>query len=349
MTEDSPIFIVGMPHSGTTLLQASLAAHPQIAIAPQTRFLSYWVPHHPTAEPQDERDFERFWTEFVDSSQFQNLGLDADTLYDRLLARGVPTFKTVFSTLLRAHAWRCGKPQWGEQTSSHRCYIGQLLDWYPSARIIYMLRDPRAIVASLLDAPWTNAAPEFHAAHWRDSIQALLRWGCDERLYRVHYEALLIDPEAVLRKVCAFLGEPFDPAVLARCEATVTTPASHAKWGRRHLSNALGPLRTDCLTKWQLRLTPNQVAIVEYLTRKGMLRYGYELSSEGPGALLWSTLMLKRLWARVKLQSNRLRGQTARPIDPPSWVSDQAQPAMGVDRKTDEEAADAQQRQSLGP
>ncbi|MCO6441314.1 MAG: sulfotransferase [Nitrococcus mobilis] len=348
MTEDSPIFIVGMPRSGTTLMQASLAAHPQIAISPQTHFLSYWVPHHPTTEPQNERDFERFWTEFVDSPQFRDLGLDADTLHGRLLAGGVPTFKTVFSTLLREHARRCGKPRWGEQTPAHRCYVGQLLDWYPNARIIYMLRDPRAVVASLLDAPWTSAAPEFHAMHWRESIQALLRWECDERLYRVHYEALLIDPESVLRKVCAFLGEPFDPTVLTRCEASATTRVSHGKWSRGHLSDALGPLRTDCLAKWQLRLTPNQVAIVEYLTRKGMLRYGYELSSEGPGALLWSTLMLNRLWTRVKRQSDRLRGQTAHPIDPPPRVSDQARPTE-VARQTDEDTSEARQRRLLGP
>ncbi len=348
MTEDSPIFIIGMPCSGTTLMQASLAAHPQIAISPQTRFLSYWVPHHPTAELRDEHDFEFFLAKFVDSPQFRNLDLDADTLHGRLLARGVPTFKTVFSTLLREYARRQGKLRWGEHTPSHRCYIGHLLDWYPNARIIYMLRDPRAVVASLLDAPWISATPEFHAAHWRDSTQALLRWECDERLYRVHYEALLIDPESVLRKACAFLNEPFDPAVLTDYETNATTRVSHGKWGRRHLSNALDPLRTDCLAKWRLRLTPNQVAIVEYLTRKGMLRCGYELSSEGPGALRWSTLMLNRLWARVKWQSHRLRGQTVLPIDPLPKISDQARSAE-VDRQADEDTVDAQQRQSLGP
>ncbi|HET8701905.1 MAG TPA: sulfotransferase, partial [Nitrococcus sp.] len=284
MREESPIFIVGMPHSGITLMRTSLASHPRIAIGPATHFLSYWMPSHATTELRDALDFERFWSAFAGSLQFRKLELDADALHDRLLADGVPTFKALFSTLLREHARRCGKPRWGEKTPAHHRHIGQLLEWYPNARIIYMLRDPRAVVASLLDAPWSSLDLEFHAARWRDSVRALRRWEDDERICTVHYEALVIDPKPVLRKVCAFLEERFDPALLALPDAGMDCRMNYHKWGRRHLSDALGPIRTDSLTKWQLRLTPDQVAIVEYLTRKGMLRYGYEVSSEGPGA-----------------------------------------------------------------
>lgn len=347
MKEESPIFIVGMPRSGTTLMRAALASHPRIAIGPETHFLSYWVPSQATAELRDAPDFERFWAGFVDSPQFRNLELDANALHDRLLANGVPPFKTVLSTVLREHAQRYGKPRWGEKTPAHYKHIGQLLEWYPDARVLYMLRDPRAVVASLLDAPWTTSGLEFHAARWRDSTRVLRRWENDERICTVHYEALVIDPEPILRKVCAFLDEPFDPALLTRSEASVSTKVNYGKWGRRHLSDALGRIRTDSLTKWQLRLTPDQVAIVEYLTRKGMLRYGYELSSEGPGALLWSVLMFNRLWMRLKREGTRLRGQTARPASPPPGEGDGCgQPAV-VSSRTDENGSETQRRQLL--
>ena len=346
MKEDSPIFIVGMPRSGTTLMQAALASHPRIAIGPETHFLNYWVARHGSAELRNELDFERFWSAFVNGRQFRNMELDAGTLRERLLASGIPTFKTVFSTLLREHARRFDKPRWGEKTPAHHRHMKELLEWYPNARIIYMLRDPRAVVASLLDAPWSTAGPEFHAARWRDSTRALLRWENDRRICRVHYEALVIEPEAVLRKVCAFVDEQFDPAVLTRCEASVTTTVNYGKWGRRHLSNALGPIRTDCLTKWQLRLTPDQVAIVEYLTRKGMVRFGYELSSEGPGALLWIGLMVKRLTARLKRHAQRLRGRTEAPIDRPPG-SEPAEQPIALDAQNDANAADTQRQQSL--
>lgn len=345
MTEESPIFIVGMSRSGTKLMRAALAAHPRIAIAPGTHLLNYWMPRHETAELQDKLDFERFWSGFVDCPQFRNLELDADTLHDRLLANGVPTFKTLFSTLLREYAQRCGKPRWGETTPVHHQCVENLLEWYPNARIIYMLRDPRAVVASLLDAPWTTSGLEFHAARWRDSTRTLLRWESDERICGVHYEALVIEPEPLLRKVCAFLEEPFDPALLTHSEASLTTRVNHEKWGRHHLSDALGPIRTDRLTKWQLRLTPDQVAIVEYLTRKGMLRYGYELSSEGPGALLWSALMFNRLWTRLKRETNRLRGQTGKMASRSPSETQAGRPAAS--RQTEENASDAQRQQLL--
>lgn len=346
MREESPVFIVGMPHSGATLMRASLASHPRIAIGPETHFLSYWVPHHATAELRDMLDFERFWTGFVDGPQFRSLELDADALHDRLLAAGVPTFRTLFSTLLREYARRCGKPRWGDKTPAHHRHIGQLLEWYPNARIIYMLRDPRAVVASLLDASGAKSGLEFHAARWRDNSRALRRWETDGRICGVHYEALIVDPEPALRKVCTFLDEPFDPTMLIRSETNAITRVSYGKSGRRHLSDALGRIRTDSLTKWQLRLTPDQVAIVEYLTRKGMLRYGYELSSEGPGALLWSSLMFNRLWAHLKRGGDRLRGQTARPASPPPRENNGGQPAV-VSRQADENAPDAQRQQLL--
>lgn len=346
MKEESPIFIVGMPRSGTTLMRASLASHPRIAISPETHFLSYWVPSHATAELQDTLDFERFWAGFIGSPQFGNLELDADAVHDRLLASGVPTFKTLLSILLREHARRCGKPRWGEKTPTHHEHIDQLLEWYPNARIIYMLRDPRAVVASLLDASKTASCLEFHAARWRDSTRVLRRWENDARICAVHYEALVIDPEPALRKVCAFLDEPFDPALLTRSEGSVGTRMNYGKLGRRHLSDALGRIRTDSLTKWQLRLTPDQVAIVEYLTRKGMLRYGYELSSEGPGALLWSVLMFNRLWLRLKRESDRLRGQAAKPASSPPEEGDGGQ-SIVVSPRTNEDAVDTQRKQLL--
>lgn len=346
MKEESPIFIVGVPRSGTTLMRTSLASHPRIAISPETHFLSYWVPSHATAELQNTPDFERFWTGFVASPQFRNLELDADALHAQLLTHGIPTFKTLFSTLLREHARGHDKPRWGEKTPAHHKHIGQLLEWYPNARVIYMLRDPRAVVAALLDASETASHLEFHAARWRDSAKVLRRWENDARICAIHYEALVIDPEPALRKVCAFLDEPFDPAMLTRSEVNGGTRVNDRKWGRRHLSDALGPIRTDSLTKWQLRLTPDQVAIVEYLTRKGMLRYGYELNSEGPGALRWSALMFNRLWLRLKRESNRLRGQAAKPVSLPPGEGGGEPPAV-VSRRTNEDGLDSQRKQLL--
>ncbi|MGD8430806.1 MAG: sulfotransferase [Ectothiorhodospiraceae bacterium] len=307
MTDDNPIFIVGMPRSGTTLMRAALASHSRIAIAPETHYLNYWLRGRDVERTPTQAEFGEFWRRFVGSRQFRALDIDAGDLRSVLDTEGVPTWRGLFAELLRAHARGLGKPRCGEKTPAHHEHLARLLAWFPHARVIFMMRDPRSVVASLLDAPWAPPQLELHASRWRDCGRVLRAWEDDARVLPVFYEALVIDPQEELKRVCDFLNEPFDAGMLERSAVELDPAATRGDWATRHFARARGPFRSDSIDRWQQRLEPGQVSLIEYLTRREMRRLGYRPVTAGPGIEAWLALLVRRAGDRLRREVHRRR------------------------------------------
>src|SRR5688572_17181295 len=157
----APIFVVGMSRSGTTLISSMLSAHPEVAISGETHFLNRWMRERVARPDLTRKDFDRLWSRYTQSHQFRFLNLDPDAIAARIHASGSYHLAVVFAALLAQHGSTWGKPRVGEKTPGHDRSMTTLLDWYPDARIVYMLRDPRAVVASLIRTPWGQmASPE---------------------------------------------------------------------------------------------------------------------------------------------------------------------------------------------
>ncbi|NEQ53441.1 MAG: sulfotransferase, partial [Leptolyngbya sp. SIO3F4] len=77
-SDERPIFIVGMPRSGTTLLTTILSAHPRIAISPESHFLAYWVPKYQHLKLENPNEFQQFWQVLSQSKRFSYFDIDAD-------------------------------------------------------------------------------------------------------------------------------------------------------------------------------------------------------------------------------------------------------------------------------
>jgi hypothetical protein len=262
-----------MPRSGTTLLSAMLASHPHMAIAPETHFLSYWVVRFRRLDVRREKDFHCFWNHFSPGLHFQGLGLDADASRRRILLLAEHDYQDIFSALLRMYAEERGKARWGEKTPTHYLYLDALLRWFPRARILYVVRDPRAVVASRLRMPWRPRGVDDVAGQWRDSIRILDAWGDDGRVHEVRYEALVRAPEPTLRDVCEFLDEEYIPVMLEYTEAARPLIAGKP-WNDDALQS---PNRTN-IDRWTSQLSPHDVAMIEYLAGKEMAGHGYELN-----------------------------------------------------------------------
>lgn len=183
---------------------------------------------------------------------------------ERLLAtdRGE---RAVFEIVLRTYAEHEGKPIMGEKTPAHVRYVDTLLGWFPGGRVIHMVRDPRAIYVSELrrrrseqhqSLPYRLLSrvplllPGFVLVEttlaWMESISRLER---NRRRYAgrylsVRFEDLVADPGAEVRRVCTFLGVPFEPAML---EQVVVS--------RGHSLGSIG-FDTAAATRWRDRIGP---------------------------------------------------------------------------------------------
>lgn len=285
----APIFVVGMPRSGTTLLSRLLSAHSNICIAPESHLLNYWMTRFPPEAIISKEGLKSFWQTFINSERFGYFELDAVPLHDSVFTEEHKTgageikdkYRALFSCLLKQYAEKRNKPRWGEKTPAHYAHIEQLLTWYPNAQIIYMVRDPRSVAASMAKVPWGGNDIVAHALRWRDSIEHLQRWSQDPRVCQVRYEALATSPESSIREVCGFLREQFETAMLS----PAVQPSSDlysSKWAASHFSAAASSVNTNSLESWKNDLSSSEIALVEYLTKEQMEELGYEIVGAKP-------------------------------------------------------------------
>jgi hypothetical protein len=298
----APVFVVGAGRSGTTLLRSLLSAHSALAMAPETHFLAlaerFGMPVDAGADARPA-DPPAFWAAFAASPRIAATGVDPAAVRARAEAAG-GGFRAAFGALLTLTAEKAGKPRSGEKTPGHHRFASLLLRWFPDARVIFVRRDPRAVAASALEAPWVmeQRRPSgplspfvlrtrwFHvdgqARGWRRIYGARLDAVADDpRACLTAYEDLVRAPEAELTSLCAFLGLDYEPAMTApRAEGATATPAAADAatwrgWGSDHERRAAATVSTDGLERWRARLSAVEIAMVEARCGALMPRFGY--------------------------------------------------------------------------
>ncbi|HUA19621.1 MAG TPA: sulfotransferase [Bryobacteraceae bacterium] len=278
----SPIFIVGAPRSGTSLLRQMLNRHPGIAICDETHFFRFLYQKRRRKAFGDLGDLEnrrRLVTEYVSLRFTQQLGLDREKLTERLLAEGV-SYPAMFSAVMKCFAESHGKQRCGEKTPNHALVAETLCDWYPNAAVLHLVRDPRDVVASLLRIPFGWSSAVVNARTWLGLNRAARRSSHRPGYLEVRYETLVTQPEEELARICRFIGEEFIPCML---RPEQTSPMHPGEQDRYH-----APVTTSRLGAWRSELTQPQAAQVEWVVGPYLEAFGY--TREAPRASLATIL-----------------------------------------------------------
>jgi hypothetical protein len=281
MSANRPIFLVGCPRSGTTLLSVLLHAHPRIAMPPETRFL---LPaYHRRRSYGDLRLADNRRTLAMDLTakrgKFPDLNLDRQEVVDEIVA-APPTLGSAAGTIWRAFARSRGKARWGEKRPAYWHDLAVILRLFPDAQVIHLVRDGRACVASLQKVRWWTGGLYGATAIWSLADDELRRVGRRlpaDTYYRLRYEDLLAQPRAELARLCAFLGEAFDEAMLDHTSAAGDIVPKRKKWHDR----TRGALDPDRIEAWRTDLTADEIGLFETVAGRRLRRNGYGLSGIG--------------------------------------------------------------------
>ncbi len=238
---DEPIFIVGLPRSGSTLLEQILASHPQVEGTTELpnilRFVAELQGRDPAAgEPRYPAVLERL------------TAADCRRLGERYLAD--------------TRVYRTGKPRFIDKMPNNFRHIGLIHLILPNARIIDARRAPMACCFSNFKQLFASGQEftydiEDIARYYRSYVQLMRHW--DETLpgkvLRIQYEDVVTDLERNVRRILEFCGLRFEPACLAfhKTERSVRTASSEQvrkpifregvdQW--RHFEPWLGSLRS---------------------------------------------------------------------------------------------------------
>jgi hypothetical protein len=164
----------------------------------------------------------------------------------------------------------------GEKTPRHEQDVPRIASLFPDARFIHVHRDPRDVVASIRGMEWRSSdsvgalARECRRTYRRQA--GFARQLGPERYAVVRYESLVTEPEGVLRRLCDFLEEPFESAMLRYPERREPGfVASEAPWKER-TRDALDPSR---IGRYRRLLRPKAIRRIEGVLEREMAELGY--------------------------------------------------------------------------
>ncbi len=271
-----PIFIVGSPRSGSTLLRNMLNRHPRLAICRETQFYRYiYSRREAFGDLANIANRRRVVTEYLATNRIRRSGIEFAGLESRLL-RDATSYAALFAALMAHYAESEGKPRYGEKTPQHALFTETLAEWYPGAAIIHLIRDPREVVASLQRVPWASNSVITNTKTWIDYNLAALESKHRPEYLLVKYQHLVSRPEEELARICTHIQEDYSPAMLVPAEEQV----AYSAWSQR----AKAPVTADRLGKWRDQLTPRDVALIEWVAGPHLEAFGFHPTEKPPSA-----------------------------------------------------------------
>jgi hypothetical protein len=270
-----PIFIAGPDRSGTTLLFAMLASHPNISMVRRTNMWRYF--HLRYGNLSQPENFERCFDEMLRYNRIQKfLTPEADRIR-REYGMGAPTYGRLFSLFHQQHAEQLGKTRWGDKSLHTEHYVERVMAEFPDAIILHMTRDPRDRYASVRkrhgkDVPRLGGA----TGRWLFSMRKAL---ANQELYPhrymiIRFEYLAATSESTIRKICDFIGETYSPEML-----TLSGAPDHTNTGGNSSFGKLEPgkISTKPIGRYLEVLSNLEIKYIQMLCGRLMCKLGYSL------------------------------------------------------------------------
>lgn len=299
--KNNPIFICGHRKSGTTLMLNSLDSHPELSVFPVDS--NFFYKYYPVCETEKysknkkisvmingiianlENDLDKFSKKDRDDIKFNItefkkdfLSLVEKTEYqpkDMLISLAL-AFKKNYLNLST-------QTKWVEKTTSTEIYAMDVFKWFPHAKFIHIVRDPRDNWASLKSG-WNKRYKKFNDSKER-LLQSLIdrcKIGMEfakynqilfgkERYKVIRYEDLTTSPDTTLKDVSKFLKIQFNEIMLK--------PTIFGKlWSGNNFEGLKFTEISDFnANRWKERIDTKESKIIEYYFADIMKFFGYKL------------------------------------------------------------------------
>lgn len=284
---DSPIFVVGTPRSGTTLIARILGKHSRIYMPEETPFFhdiysrrgcflgeltvgavrrgvadNLLSLHAKYNSPGTQHLVKKV---FSDKAVLHQLYEDCDS------------YKSMFSFFMAQLAGNEGKTRWGNNVPNDIFYIDEIMSLYPNAIILICVRDIRDFLVSYKEK-WRRSTganaerlknlyhPLLTTLLWKSSMRLIpevLSKVPEGNAMLVKYEDLTTNPQEILQSICQTLGEEFESDMLN----IETNNSSTLTQQRGIFASSVG--------RWKTSLDPAEATIAQWFARKELLELGY--------------------------------------------------------------------------
>jgi len=258
-----PVFIVGMPRSGTTLLQGILCNSRKYFPMPETHFFSrvaYGLP---------ENNFSR-----EDREQMGRiLKRKSKISVDKNVWQGFQTQKEIFEYLIGTFN-KQDKGTFLEKTPRHVYFYSQILKHYPDAKFICMIREPRNTVSSLLTMSQKRQKSVIRISLFYNKISnAIIKIMHNHNVLVVKYENLVNQSDQVLKVICQFIQLPFDSKLVQTVAAPAEIISAHEVWKNKNID--FKTIQQNDTERWREVFSEDLASLVSFVTKSYASKFDY--------------------------------------------------------------------------
>lgn len=274
-------FILSAPRSGSTLLRLTLNKMPGVIALPETNFFAFIDQHKIKKEfssPGEKNSSIKKWVRHHSIKKWNVNHAELEKYLEGCVTNAPDLLLQTISFYLKN---TLNKEEHGikiiDKSPTHIFYQHYINDWFPGAKKLFLVRDPRDVVASLKTCSWSTSNPLTNAKVWKNGIKSMN--GNDV----IKYENLVADPVKEMTSVSRLLDITLDAEkIFKQTEDEVE---------KRNLTsmNSLKPISTDFINSYKNKLskTDKDLEIIQEVCKKEMLQLGYTLEPYHKGIKFW--------------------------------------------------------------
>ena len=346
----APVFVLGSPRSGTTLLYNMLLSAGGFAVyLAESNAFNLLAPHFGDLGSREARQKQlQVW---LGSKLFRASGLDASQVENEVLerCRNIGDFlRIVMGGIARAQ----GMQRWAENSPEGILHLPLIKRLVPDALVIHIIRDGRDVAMSLNNVRYLRPFP------WQDRISLtgagiywewIVQQGRTHGRYlgpdymEVHFEDLVGAPRETLKTIGSFIDQELDHDRIREVGyGSVSKPNTSFRSEPRESFNPIG--------RWRKGFSPAQLLRFERIVGKTLTELGYPAATDGTQRgmdiemsatrLMYRTYFEGKLWSKGTPLVRRLRPLTSAHIDatvlgedhPPKLKTVASSPSPGSSR-----------------
>jgi len=302
MNFEHPVFLCGHRKGGTTMLLCLLDGHDELLVyPPDSSFFYAFYPLYDTEEYTREQKMDQMISYCVDNLKYEidrltekeqkdlNFNMDRFTKSFQKLAETTDMSpKSMLLALMQAYRSEFNGSKnakyWIEKTTSSEIYASEIKKWYPNAKFIHILRDPRDNWGSLLSG-WKKRYQHFNddTNRLKQSMIDRGRLGFEyalinqkifghENYFVFKFEDMVANPEKYMKQICDFLSIKYSDSMLYPTVCGKFWP------GNNFEGKVFDKPSDENVGRWRNRISPEDAMLMEFHFKDVMEKFNYEFA-----------------------------------------------------------------------
>lgn len=288
-----PLFIIGNPRSGTTMLRLILTSHSELLIPPECGFI-LWLKDKYAKWRQQDNYISAKRSSFIDdlfcSKKFDTWKLDRRITEEKIIALQPVSYAELCGVVYAAYGSSIGKSYslWGDKNNFHINHMGDLLGLYGNAKFLHIVRDGRDVACSYREVMAKNSNSPYAPKLKTDISDIAMEWFSNvmrgdsfmniipsDQALTVRYEDLIRNPSGTAQSMCDWLGLKFESDMLnfhLKNRDEMLEPRLTMDWKGRTLE----PISDETIGRYKISLNSDELNQFEAIAKQALNKFNYE-------------------------------------------------------------------------